>query len=76
MILKYSNGVYLEEKVSCEIREWPSMMWKKCIVQAGAATRRACSACALRTVLLVLVAAVSVAAPLNLCVTMFYYQNY
>ncbi|KPJ16256.1 Tyrosine-protein phosphatase 10D [Papilio machaon] len=60
MILNDSNGVYLEEKVSCEIREWPSMMWKKCIVQATATTRRVRSACVLQAAgaaLLVLIAA-------------------
>ncbi|XP_068628161.1 tyrosine-protein phosphatase 10D [Battus philenor] len=39
MAVLNNHGVYVEEKVSCEIREWPSMMWKKCIVQAQRVAR-------------------------------------
>lgn len=43
----------LEEKVSCEIRESPSMMWKGTIVQAKAGCARAVAALALGLVVFV-----------------------
>ncbi|CAK1578883.1 unnamed protein product [Parnassius mnemosyne] len=55
MVLTYHNGVCFEEKVSCEIREWPSMMWKKWIVQATAAVLTARSPYLARAAALVLV---------------------
>ncbi|CAH2062689.1 unnamed protein product, partial [Iphiclides podalirius] len=55
MTLNDHNGVYLEEKVPCEIREWPSMMWKKWIVQAKAVARKAWNPCLVRVAAIILV---------------------
>ncbi|XP_041973305.1 tyrosine-protein phosphatase 10D isoform X2 [Aricia agestis] len=41
MLKRYKSNVFLEEKVSCEIRELPSMMWKRSIVQAEVRFARA-----------------------------------
>lgn len=48
MTLTPHNDLNLEEKVPCEIREWPSMMWKKWIVQATVVARTAWIPCLTR----------------------------
>ncbi|XP_039746101.1 tyrosine-protein phosphatase 10D-like isoform X2 [Pararge aegeria] len=56
MLPRAKRGVYLEEKVSCEIGESPSMMWKRSIVQARAGQTRATAASSLALGLIVFVA--------------------
>lgn len=53
MLHSHRNVEDLKEKVSCEIRESPSMMWKGTIVQAKAGCARAAAALALALVVFV-----------------------
>lgn len=53
MLVRYKNVEDLREKVSCEIRESPSVMWKGTIVQAKAGCARAAAALALGLVIFI-----------------------